>query len=255
MPLTRTSRAPVGPWTLVVPFKGGPEAKSRLGHASQASPGLRPDVRSRLALAFLSDTVAAARAVPEVADIVIVSSDAALLTAIPDIILVADPGQGLNAAVTAGIEWASAQVPNRPMAALTGDLPCLLPHDLAAGLAAAREHPRSLVADRHGTGTTLLTALPGQKLIPRFGTGSCHAHTRAGHALLPIPGASTLRLDVDSVEDLNTALRRGTGHHTRSTMLRPPPRAYGARLSDNHPPLIAAAVRSARLAASVLPVP
>ena len=246
MPLTQPPNVPARKWTLVIPFKGGPGAKSRLGHAGQATPGFRPDVRSRLALAFLADTVTAAQAVPEVADIVIVSSDPSLLTAIPDIILVADPGHGLNAAVTAGIEWAATHAPHRPVAALTGDLPCLLPRDLAAALAAARKHPRSLVPDRHGTGTTLVTALPGQELLPRFGPGSCEAHTRAGHALLPVPGASTLRLDVDTVEDLNRALRCGTGRHTRSTMLRPLPRAYGARPASNQTALTAAAVRSCR---------
>jgi 2-phospho-L-lactate/phosphoenolpyruvate guanylyltransferase len=223
-------------WTLVVPFKGGPGAKSRLGHSAQATPGFRPDVRSRLALAFLADTVAAARAVPEVTDIVIVSSDPALLTAIPDIILVADPGHGLNAALTAGIEWARTQAPHRPIAALTGDLPCLLPSDLAAALTAAGKHPRALVPDRHGTGTTLATALPGRELTPRFGPGSCEAHTRAGHTPLPVPDTSTLRLDVDTVEDLNHALRRGTGRHTRATMLRPPPRAYGTRPATDQTP-------------------
>jgi 2-phospho-L-lactate/phosphoenolpyruvate guanylyltransferase len=242
MPLTSVPSAPDRAWTLVVPFKGGQGAKSRLGHNVKASPGVRPDVRSRLALAFLADTVAAAQTVPEVADIVIVSSDPSLLTAIPDIVLVADPGHGLNAAVTAGIEWARTHAPHRPVAALTGDLPCLVPEDLAAALAAAGKHPRSVVPDRHGTGTTLVTALPGQELTPRFGPGSCAAHSRDGHDLLPIPAASTLRLDVDTVEDLNRALRRGTGHHTRSTMLLPPPRAYGASPASDHSPLTAAAV-------------
>jgi 2-phospho-L-lactate/phosphoenolpyruvate guanylyltransferase len=242
MPLESVPAGPSKPWTVVVPFKGGLEAKSRLGHGAHATPGLRPDVRSRLALAFLADTVTAAHAVPEVADIVVVSSDPALLTAIPDIILVADPGHGLNSAVTAGVEWAGRHVPHRPVAALTGDLPCLLPGDLAAALAAAGQHPRSMVPDCHGTGTTMVTAQPGQELIPRFGPGSCRAHTLAGHTLLPIPGTSTLRLDVDTVEDLNRALRHGTGHHTRSTMLRPPPRAYGVCPSGNTAPLITAVV-------------
>ncbi|WP_336713818.1 2-phospho-L-lactate guanylyltransferase [Arthrobacter sp. USHLN218] len=245
MPLTCITGHPAGQWTLVVPFKGGPGAKSRLGHAGHGGPGLRPDVRSGLALAFLADTVAAAQAVPEVADIVIVSSDPAVLTAIPDIVLVADPGAGLNAAVAAGVEWARVQAPHCPVAALTGDLPCLLPLDLAAGLGAAAQHPRALVPDRDGTGTTMITALPGRELIPRFGPGSCEAHTRAGHVPLPVLAASTLRLDVDTVQDLNRALHRGTGDHTRSTMLQPPPRAYGTHYASGPTPpsaLTAAAV-------------
>lgn len=241
MPLTHPSSAPVRAWTIVVPFKGGTTAKSRLGYATAGVAGFRPDVRRALALAFLCDTVAAARAVPAVGSIVIVSSDPALVTAVPDIALVADPGQGLNAAVTAGISWAGRQDPGNAVAALAGDLPCLRPRDLAAALAAARRHPLSLVPDRHGTGTTLITALPGVPVTPFFGPGSCDAHLRAGHTILPIPADSTLRQDVDTPGDLDQALRRGAGSHTRSTVLRPLPRAYGGRPAARDRPVPATA--------------
>lgn len=229
--MTRTSRAYRAPaaspgrtaWTIVVPFKGGAAAKSWLGHGTTGVPGFRPDVRHRLALAFLRDTVAAAAAVPDVARVIIISSDQALVTAIPGIVLVADPGQGLNAAAAAGIEWARDQDQDRPVAVLTGDLPCLNPLDLDVALDLAARHPLSLVPDRHGTGTTLLTALPGTTVTPRFGPHSCEAHIRTGHIVLPLPAASTLRHDVDTPDDLDQALRSGVGSHTRSTVLRSPP--------------------------------
>jgi 2-phospho-L-lactate/phosphoenolpyruvate guanylyltransferase len=237
MSVERMPDVPV--WTIVIPFKGGPSAKSRLSHGVEGAAGFRPDVRHRLALAFLCDTVAAAQAVHQVADIVIVSSDPALLTAMDGITLVADPGRGLNAAAASGINWARSLDPDRPAAVLAGDLPCLQTRDLAAALALAARHRLALVPDRRGTGTTMISAQPGVPVTPLFGEQSRDAHLRAGHVLLPIPDGSTLRADVDTPEDLDQALRRGTGAHTRSAVLRPPPRAYG-RLAGRKQPLPAA---------------
>ncbi|MCG2624957.1 2-phospho-L-lactate guanylyltransferase, partial [Arthrobacter sp. I2-34] len=232
----RPGRAPAGPaagtphpsWTVVIPFKGGPGAKSRLARPAGGAAGFRPDVRRALALAFLTDTAAAAAAVPAVGRIIVVSSDPAVL-GVPGIVLVADPGHGLNPAITAGIDWAREHHPADALAVLAGDLPSLAPADLAAALTAAAAHPRALVPDRAGTGTTLATALPGQELIPRFGPGSCQAHRAAGHVLLPVAAGSTLRADVDTPEDLEQALHQGTGRYTRAAVLAPPPRAYGTR--------------------------
>ncbi|MDR7085043.1 2-phospho-L-lactate guanylyltransferase [Arthrobacter ginsengisoli] len=172
-------------------------------------------------MAFLRDTVAAAAAVPGVADIIVVSSDPVLLTTIPDIILLADPGQGLNIAATAGIDRARSLNPRRPVAVLTGDLPCLDSRDLAAALSLAAKHPLSVVPDIHGSGSTMICALPGTAVRPQFGLDSFLAHVRAGHTVLPIPAVSTLRRDVDSVEDLHQSLRRGVGKYTRSAVLQP----------------------------------
>lgn len=231
MPLERVPALPA-PWTIVVPFKGGLTAKSRLSQACGETKGLRPEGRHQLALAFLRDTVAAAAAVPAVAHLVVVSSDPGVATAIPDATVLADPGRGLNAAVAAGIEWARSLAPDGPVAALTGDLPCLRPLDLSAALELAREHPLGVVPDRHGTGTTLITAQPGVPVTPRFGPHSCEAHTRADHTALPVPATSTLRQDVDTIADLAWALRRGVGQHTRAAVPQPSSRATrGRRLS------------------------
>ena len=48
----------------------------------------------------------------------------------------------------------------------------------------AAAHERAFVADADGTGTTLLAALPGVALDPRFGSGSAAAHELAGHVRL-----------------------------------------------------------------------
>jgi 2-phospho-L-lactate guanylyltransferase len=217
--LGQTSGHVSASWTVVVPFKGGSMAKSRLGHASEGRPGLHPEQRSRLALAFLRDTVVAARATEEVGRVVVVSADPAVRTMLPGVTVVPDPRRGLNAAVEAGLAWARDHHPG-PVAALTGDLPCLSPRDLSAALDLARRVSLGLVPDKEGSGSTLITATtPGVGVTPRFGPGSCQAHRRAGHAVLPVRADSSLRQDVDTVSDLRRALERGAGMTTEFAAL------------------------------------
>ncbi len=211
--LSRKSRSDNTSWTVVVPFKGGTMAKSRLGHPSAGETGLHPGQRRRLALAFLRDTIAAASASEEVGRLAVVSSDPEVSALLPGVIVVADPGGGLNAAVAAGIAWAGNHHPG-PVAALTGDLPCLRPRDLSAALDLARGLPLGVVPDREGSGSTLITAASGVPVTPRFGPGSREAHRRAGHAVLSLPADSPLRQDVDTIADLRRALERGAGMAT-----------------------------------------
>ena len=200
-------------WTVVVPVKGTAEGKSRM------SPGVDSARRALLAEAFALDTLAAVRDTPSVGRVVVVTDPdsgpaaarraTALRAAGAEI--VADPGGGLNPAIAAGLEAAG----DAHRAVLLGDLPALLPHDLAAALAAAEAHPLAVVADAQGTGTTLVTARPGAVLVPRFGAGSAGRHREAGHIVLDVPADSTLRLDVDTEADLAEAVARGVGPHTR----------------------------------------
>jgi 2-phospho-L-lactate/phosphoenolpyruvate guanylyltransferase len=219
MPQVSSSRLPLSRgWTIVLPFKGGASAKSRLGQSGSGCEGFRPEVRHRLALAFLCDTVATAAAAPEVGNVVVVSSDPALESVLPDVDRLDDPGQGLNAAVSAGVEWVRSRNPLSAVAALTADLPSLTMEDLTLALALAAQRPLALVSDRHGSGSTMISALPGVQVTPRFGVQSCAAHIQAGHEILPIPAASTLRADVDTFEDLAEALQRGVGENTRAAL-------------------------------------
>ncbi|MCF3964633.1 2-phospho-L-lactate guanylyltransferase, partial [Streptomyces fuscigenes] len=74
-------------------------AKSRLGPAADASQ------RSRLALAFAQDTVAAALAAEGVFDVVVVTDDpgaSAALAALGARVVGDSPGAGLNAALAHG---------------------------------------------------------------------------------------------------------------------------------------------------------
>jgi 2-phospho-L-lactate guanylyltransferase len=218
-------------WTIVIPFKGGSNAKSRLGNLGHVrSSG--PVLRRELALAFLEDTVRAAATAKGVARIIVVSSDPAPVETGGDALFLPDPGQGLNAAVEAGIAYARTLDSLAPVAALTADLPCLRPRDLEEALDQARHHRLAVVPDRHGTGTTMISALPYVAVSAQFGTGSCAAHIRAGHSVLALPENSTLRADIDTVDDLADAVRRGVGDHTRDALqaagsgARPGPRRH-----------------------------
>jgi 2-phospho-L-lactate guanylyltransferase len=187
-------------WTVVLPVKTLPEAKTRLAPASES-----PAAHRRLVEAVRADTLAAARAADGVARVLIVTDRPGL----PDALVQARPG--LNPALAEAAEHAARQWPADGVAALVGDLPALRPDELAAALAAAAEHPRSFVPDAEGTGTTLLAARPGTRLDPAFGPDSAARHRSAAVALDAGPG---LRRDVDTAEDLQAAAEVGLGPAT-----------------------------------------
>jgi 2-phospho-L-lactate guanylyltransferase len=164
-------------WTIVVPVKGGPLAKSRLG-----SP-------LKLAEAVALDTIAAAAATG--AHIVVVSSAPWSFGGAE---VIADPGTGLMDAVRAGIRGRSG-----PVAVLLGDHPGLEPAELVGAFAQAQTHPLAFVADADGTGSALATALDGREHRLAFGPGSAAAHVAAGY--VPLDGDwPGLRRDVDLLE-------------------------------------------------------
>jgi 2-phospho-L-lactate guanylyltransferase len=209
--------AAAGGWQLVVPLKPLVRAKSRL--ADGAGELLRPE----LALAFAKDTVCAALACPAVAGVVVVTDDtlaAAELTALGARRVPDSPGAGLNAAVTHGAAAVRAVFPQAAVAALNADLPALRPAELARVLGAAAAHRRAFLADAAGTGTTLLATGPGAAPAPAFGPGSRALHRAAGAVELGLAGVGSVRQDVDTVEDLRAALRRGVGPHTARLVAR-----------------------------------
>ncbi|MGD8195648.1 2-phospho-L-lactate guanylyltransferase [Herbiconiux sp. P18] len=198
-------------WTIVVPVKGTVDGKSRLMPERSATE------RARLAEAFALDTLAALQRAASVGRVIVVTDAAAPIAARlreRGLTVVADPGQGLNAAVTAGLAEAG-EAPG--LAALLGDLPGLRPADVDVALSAARAHPLAFVADANGTGTTLITATTSP-LVPRFGAGSAERHRAAGHVLLALGDDSSLRHDVDTEVELQAALERGVGEHTGAAL-------------------------------------
>lgn len=183
-------------WTVVVPLKVLPNAKSRLATSLSAAQ------HADLVRAIRADTLAAARRVVRV----IVVADAPT----PEADLV-QHSPGLNGALRDGAAYGIRQWPRDGIVALVGDLPALQPDELAAALVAACEHRRSYIADAAGTGTTFLAVAPGADLDPQFGIDSAARHGTTANRLDAGPG---LRCDVDTPEDLEAAAALGLGPAT-----------------------------------------
>lgn len=183
-------------WTLIVPLKSTARGKSRID--------VEPTLRPRLAMAMALDTVAAAAAAESV-DLVLVvvesRADGDEFAALPGVQALLTRAAGLNEAVDAGISALPAGFAG-PLAVLPADLPSLTAAELTGALTAAARRRRSVVADRQGTGTTLLTALSAAALRPQYGAGSLARHVSAGAVPLELPVESGLRRDVDEAADL-----------------------------------------------------
>lgn len=201
-------------WQVIVPVKGSDAGKSRL----QVSPSLR----ARYAEAMAADTLGAVRAcslVREVVALVASQPDRPVLYS-ADRLLVQPPGLQLNDAVTWALDVVPADEETAGTAVVVADLPALRTSELGRVLAEAEVHDLSIVADRHGSGTTLVAAGAGSLLVTRFGPDSARQHVDAGATRLderlavePIAG---LRCDVDTVEDLVEARSLGLGAATQA---------------------------------------
>lgn len=185
-------------WTVVIPAKATPAAKSRLA-------GMTPDAASHQLLveAIRADTIAAVRDCASVARVLVVTDAVPAATSrFEGAQIFVQVAPGLNAAVREAAEHAARRWPEDGVAALVGDLPALGSPELDAALANAAASPAAFVPDADGTGTTMLTAMPGATLRPQFGTDSAARHARDATTLWAGPG---LRRDVDTAENLVTA--------------------------------------------------
>ncbi|RSM76675.1 2-phospho-L-lactate guanylyltransferase [Amycolatopsis sp. WAC 01375] len=189
------------------------EGKSRLRGA--VVPERHPD----LVLALAYDTLAAATSADGVRRVLVVAADPASVAELTElgVEIVTEPSRGgLNAALRHGEELLRRDTPSGLVGALQADLPALRTEDLTAALAEAAGR-RAFVADRQGTGTTLLLAGAGHRLEPRFGEGSARAHTVSGATPLTI-AAESLRADVDTADDLAHVRTLGAGKRTSALL-------------------------------------
>ncbi|MEP6649011.1 MAG: 2-phospho-L-lactate guanylyltransferase [Lapillicoccus sp.] len=205
VPTGTSAGRPPEAWHVVVPVKGGPDAKSRL----RAPYGVD---RLVLARALALDTVGAAAAAVGADHVVVVTSDPEVLEAVGKLgaRTLPDPGRGLNEAVRTGL---GAVAPDHPAAVLLGDVPALRADDLRAALASADAYDCWFVPDAEGTGTVLLGAREAESVRPRFGSGSADRHEADGHSRLELE-LDRLRRDVDDAASLGEALRLGVGPST-----------------------------------------
>lgn len=191
-------------WTVVIPAKALPAAKSRLAPASPD-----PQAHQRLVEAIRADTTAAAREAGSVARVLVVSDRPGGSG------VLVQRATGLNPALAEAAEHAAREWPGDGIAALVGDLPCLTAGELDDALAGAAAHTRSYVPDAEGTGTTLLAVRPGAALRPEFGSRSALRHAAGAVELEAGPG---LRRDVDTADDLEAAIRLGVGPATAAAL-------------------------------------
>ncbi len=192
-------------WGVVVPVKRLAIAKSRLS-------AFGDEQRQELALAFAADVVLAA---VMVAHVLVVTDDeraAEVLAALGAAVVADDPDAGLNPALSHGADLLRSGFPLLGVATLSADLPALRAPDLAAALRAVDAGERGFVVDHSGLGTTLLAAGPGAALLPAYGADSRRAHLRSG--AVELVAAESLRLDVDTPQDLTAAVALGVGPHT-----------------------------------------
>jgi 2-phospho-L-lactate/phosphoenolpyruvate guanylyltransferase len=172
--------------TIVIPYRG--DSKRRLP----------APIRAAAAVAMLGDVAAAAL---EVGRVVVVTDDAVVSPR--GVEVVPDPGDGLSAAVAAGLALADGHA-----LVVNADLPCATPAALerlaAAGLA--------LVAAADGTTNAL--SLPDPTVFaPLHGPGS--AARFLAHAPFDVVAIPELVDDVDTGEDLERIAAR-LGPRTRA---------------------------------------
>jgi 2-phospho-L-lactate guanylyltransferase len=183
---------------IVVPFRG-PDAKQRLAP-------MGADERAELALAMLGDVLAACLVVGETA-VVTGDEDAAELAEELGARVVADPGGGQGAAVSAALGEGRTLVVN-------ADLPCATPHDLQQLERAIPEGGLALAEAADGT-TNALGLSSGRLFAPLYGAGSAarfRALAESVSVLLP-----NLARDVDTPADLG-AIQLTAGPRTQAAL-------------------------------------
>lgn len=183
-----------------MPWKQGPDTKSRLGATL--------DGAERTALA----STMAATVIARLAD---VDAIAALHLLAPAPVphwpcqWLPDEGRGLNGELDA----ARARLGTGPVLVIHADLPCLTVGDIRCLLTAAQASGAALAPDRHGQGTNAVALADGDDFRFQFGPDSFARH-RAQRPHAAIVERDGLGFDLDTPTDLD---RWREGQHLGST--------------------------------------
>jgi len=184
---------------------------------SRALPRLEadPPLRERLALAFAVDTVTAALRCRRVKEILVLSEDPTVRSAMAELGVdtrVVDSTTDVNAVVGSALRDLADRVP-APICVLMGDLPALETEELTKALdRVSGQSPCVFVEDLAGEGATLVAARVGE-LRATFGP---RAAQRLSRNRVPAVGRDLpgLRCDVDTLGSLRLAAYLGAGRHT-----------------------------------------
>jgi 2-phospho-L-lactate guanylyltransferase len=190
----------------IIPIKASPESKSRLAGVLDA------DQRAALVEAMLKRVIDAGLAARNVSRVGLLGTPYSAPAA--EIVMLPEPGGGLNAAVASALADVTAQGASRVIF-IHGDLPLVTAQDLEL-LAAAPDGEIAIAPDRHGTGTNAISLpLPEAKGFSfAFGPDSFARHNaeaaRIGLKVGEVHSPGLAR-DIDEPEDLPDA----------ATLLRP----------------------------------
>ncbi len=190
-----------GCWALV-PVKTRGLCKSRL------SDRLAAEARLSLVRSMLERCLGALRESRTIDRIAVVSPERDTIPS--DILMLADPGGGLNAALEAG-RLALLEQGARELLVLPADLPLVTAGDIDTLVDLGRRGGFALATDAAGTGTNALYVAPPAPFRFQFGPGSRFLHMQEavrlglGAELLRTAG---LELDVDGPSDLGELIAR-----------------------------------------------
>jgi len=176
--------------TFVIPYAGS-AGKTRLDLPRRA--------RQTISLAMLGDVLAAARSIGDVR-VVTSDSDGAAVAREAGADVVADPGDGQGAAVAAGLEGLAPGA----IVVVNADVPCVVPADLRALLAATPAGGVALVEALDGTTNAL--SLPAPSVFaPLYGRDSARRfreHIAALGLIAVAAAVPNIADDVDTLADL-----------------------------------------------------
>jgi 2-phospho-L-lactate/phosphoenolpyruvate guanylyltransferase len=182
-------------WTAIVPMKAEGKRKTRL--AAYLSAIGREELSENLfyhVIRTLQDCPSVAR--------IIVLSDGPLLMAGPD--WIADKGAGLNSE----LERARLAAGGVPQLIIHADLPLLTTADVETLIAEAKNGV-AIAPDSNGTGTNALALSVGRPFDLCFGPDSFRLHQAQAPDATIVTGRPGLSLDIDTVDDLDEAIRLG----------------------------------------------
>ncbi len=192
--------------TAVIPVKGLSGAKQRL------SARLNPAERKRLVLRLLARELEVLGTICHVERIIVVTSDERVraVAEMQGAVVALEPDDGVNAAITAGVE-AAARFGAENVVALHGDLAFVTASDLEALIEASVDGVFAIAPDRRGEGTNAIVLRRTAPIELRFGAGSYARHIisaqRAGQEVREITRAG-LSFDLDTPSDLIEFRRR-----------------------------------------------